>query len=487
MTESTKNIRKTTIIIQTIFCSLTVILTALYALDIQSGINLTTVNVLCFSFYFTQLTPGLIECNNHQKAQWLFAAVFISASVTSLNLWIDYRTLSEFHLSAMSGWCFTWIILLLIASISTIYILIRLFRWSQEQWEEIRKIRQQHRKKTKESWIEYFTSRNTHRLEMQDLAQKQRKELRENKQKNRLEALSLKAKLHKNRLFLKLFKVVRTIRRYPEELSSYPDSTIAAIKIQVKRVVLALLLCALIGVFFLLPFLNITENTVSTWFDSVKNFNKFIFDKDFKNISEALLYYILFYIAIVSLIIVLCFLIYRIVDGKKDQKDQTIIDLTEQYSTPVAILIVFGSFLFVLTNGDYHTEWVNQEWIVLFLIILVMLVLLTAIEIVRLVITQCVKPHSLLKQLIYLVFVAVLRFLSEILLGVIVNFRIQTTISSLLIFLFPESDDSISSFNNRLNTQIDRLFNDAISGQANIPQNASKTFQRKRIWRRYQK
>lgn len=446
MTESTKKIRKTTIIIQTIFCSLTVILTALYALDIQSGINLTTVNMLCFSFYFTQLAPGLIECNNHQKAQWLFAAVFISASVTSLNLWIDYRTLSEFHLSAMSGWCFTWIILLLIASISTIYILIRLFRWSQEQWEEIRKIRQQHRKKTKESWIDYFNSRNTHRLEMQDLAQKQRKELRENKQKNR-----------------------------------------TVIKIQVKRVVLALLLCALIGVFFLLPFLNITENTVSTWFDSVKNFNKFIFDKDFKNISEALLYYILFYIAIVSLIIVLCFLIYRIVDGKKDKKEQTIIDLTEQYSAPVAILIVFGSFLFVLTNGDYHTEWVNQEWIVLFLIILVMLVLLTAIEIVRLVITQCVEPHSLLKQLIYLVFVAVLRFLSEILLGVIVNFRIQTTISSLLIFLFPESDGSISSFNNRLNTQIDRLFNNAISGQTNIPQNASKTFQRKRIWRRYKK
>ena len=126
MTESTKKIRKTTITIQTIFCSLTVILTVLYVLDIQSGINLTTVNVLCFSFYFTQLAPGLLECNNHQKAQWLLAAVFISAIVTSLNLWIDYRTVNEFHLSVLSGWCFTWIILLLTASVSTISILIRL-------------------------------------------------------------------------------------------------------------------------------------------------------------------------------------------------------------------------------------------------------------------------------------------------------------------------------------------------------------------------
>ena len=355
--------------------------------------------------------------------------------------------------------------------------------------EEIRKMRQQHRQKTKESWIKYFTSRNTHRLEMQDLAQRQRKEIRENKQKNRLEGLSIKSKLHKKRLFLKFFKVVQIKKRYHEEFSPHPDmhGHIATIKIQVKRVILALFLCALIGAFFLLPFLDITENNVSTWFDSVKSFNKFIFDKDFENISEALLYYMLFYIAIASLIIVLCFLIYRIVDGKKDKKEQTIIDLTEQYSTPVAIMMVFGSFLFVLTNGNFDTEWVNQEWIVLFLIILVMLVLLAAIEIVRLVIIQCVEPHSLLKQLIYLVFVAVLRFLSEILLGVIVNFRIQATISSLLTFLFPDSDDSVSSFNYRLNAKIDHLFNDAISGQTNVPQNTSKTFQRKRIWRRYKK
>jgi len=82
---------KTKIIFQTAIRSLTVILTVLYALGIQS-ISLTTVNVLCLSFYFTQLAPGLIDHTNQQKAQWLFAAVFISASVTRLNLWGDYQT-----------------------------------------------------------------------------------------------------------------------------------------------------------------------------------------------------------------------------------------------------------------------------------------------------------------------------------------------------------------------------------------------------------
>lgn len=76
---------------------------------------------------------------------------------------------------------------------------------------------------------------------------------------------------------------------------------------------------------------------------------------------------------------------------------------------------------------------------------------------------------------------------SEILLGVLVNFRIQATISSLLTLLFPDSDDSVKFFNHRLNAKINRLFNDAISGQENISQDASKSFHRKRIWRRYKK
>ncbi len=180
----------------------------------------------------------------------------------------------------------------------------------------------------------------------------------------------------------------------------------------------------------------------------------------------------LFYIAAVSLICALCYLVYHITTGTRSKKKEDTNKLAEQYSAPVAILIVFWAFLFVLTKGDFDTEWVNQEWGILLLIILVILVLLTAIEIVRLVIAQCLEPHSLLKQLIYLVFIAVLRFLSEILLGVIVNFRIQATISSLLTLLFPDSDDSASSFDHRLNAKIDRLFNDAVSGQADVQHNA---------------
>ena len=394
------------------FCSFTVILTGLYALGLQNGINLTTVNVVCLSFYFTQLAPGLIDCDNRQKAQWLLAAVFISTSVTSLNLWIDYQTLSEFRLSALSGWCFTWMILLFIASISTINILIRLFRWSQEQWEQVRKIRQEHRQKSKESWVEYFSSRNAHRLNMLGLAQTHQKEIRENKQKNKLEYLNIKAQFRKKRLQLKFSKVVRIKKENPIGDSPNPDvpDRIPIVKTQVKRAILALLLCAVIGIFLLLPFLTNWGDGISTWLHAVENFNKSLFNKDFENTSEALLYYMLFYIALALFIGALCYLIYRMTNGKRSKKEPNIIDLAEQYSTPVAILIVFGVFLFVLTNGDLNTEWVNQEWIVLFLIILVILVLLTAIEIVRLVITQCVEPHSLLKQLIYLVFVAVLKF-----------------------------------------------------------------------------
>lgn len=488
MIESTEKTWKVKTIFQAVFCSLTVILTVLYALGIQS-ISFTAVNVLCLSFYFTQLAPGLIDHTNRQKAQWLLASVFISASVTSLNLWVDYQTLGQFRLSDLSGWCLTWMLLLLVASVSTINILIRLFRWSQEKWEQVWKIRQEHRQKSKESRIMYSSSRNTHRLDMLDLAQKHRKEIRENKQKSRLERLALKAQLQKNRLLLRLPSGGTIKEENPRGDSSNPDTldVISPIQSQLKRVIFALLLCAAIGFFLLLPFFNTLGDGVSTWLEAVKSFNESLFSKEFKSISEGLLYYMLFYIAAVSLISVLCYLVYHIITGTQNKKNEDTNKLAEQYSAPVAILIVFGAFLFVLTNGNFDTEWVNQEWIFLFLIILVILVLLTAIEIVRLVIAQCLEPHSLLKQLIYLVFIAVLRFLSEILLGVIVNFRIQTAISSLLTFLFPDSDDSASSFNHRLNAKIDRLFNDAVSGQADVQQNASGLFHRKRIWRRNKK
>ena len=157
MIESTEKTWKVKTIFQAVFCSLTVILTVLYALGIQS-ISFTAVNVLCLSFYFTQLAPGLIDHTNRQKAQWLLASVFISASVTSLNLWVDYQTLGQFRLSDLSGWCLTWMLLLLVASVSTINILIRLFRWSQEKWEQVWKIRQEHRQKSKESRIMYSRS-----------------------------------------------------------------------------------------------------------------------------------------------------------------------------------------------------------------------------------------------------------------------------------------------------------------------------------------
>lgn len=488
MSESAEKNRKI-IIFQMAFCSLTVILTGFYALGIQSGINLTTVNVLCLSCYFTQLAPGLIDRNNQQKAQWLLAAVFISTSVTSLNLWIDYRTLGEFRLSNLSGWCFTWMILLLIASISTINILIRLFRWSQEQWEQVRKIRQEHRQKSKESWVKYFSSRNAHRLDMLDLAQTHQKEIRENKQKSKLERLDLKAQLQKNRLLLKFFKISRVKKVEPIEDQHKPDKPthILTFKIQLKKAIVALLLCGIICIFFLLPFFDNWGGYISTWIHAVENLYISLLNKSPQNRSEALLYYMLLYISAASSIGVLCYLIYHVARGNGTAKEQKKWAWAEQYSTPLAILIVFGAFLFVLTNGQVETGAISKEWTSLFLIILVILVLLTAIEIVRLVITQCAEPHSLLKQLIYLVFVAVLKFLSEILLGVIINFRIQSTISSLLTLLFPDSDDSVSSFNHRLNAKIKRLFNDSLSGEENVAQNTSKSFQRKRVWRRYKK
>ena len=125
---------------------------------------------------------------------------------------------------------------------------------------------------------------------------------------------------------------------------------------------------------------------------------------------------------------------------------------------------------------------ITDKWAALFTAILFILVVFVSIEIVRLVVEQIGQRNSLLKQLVRLIFVAILEFLTGLLLGVIINFQIEKAISSLLTIMFPNEE---LSFTSKVQGNFNELFNKELKNDGD--ENPTPGFSKKQIWRRYHK
>lgn len=459
---------------QIIPCVLTVILTGIYVLEVWDKLNLTTINVLSLPLFFSELSLGFIENKNIKKALFFLSAIFIGTVVGGLNLWTNYQTIGILRLSELSGWSLVWVILLLIAVLSVFIILIRLFRWSQEQWQTVQKLCRECRLQIKEFWTKYIHAKHEQWLKIQQMKQEQQQQLREIKQKVKNEKQEIKSQSRKEKLEFKINK--------DKDRREGKNNSPTKIELGIRWGILFIILVG----FFVFPCIDNLKNGFSGWIDAVKEFAKALRNDEAKlNGQQALIYYILLYIIVVSIIVIIGYLVVHMINKPQKKKDKGF-NFFEEYQIPIAILVVFGSFLYVLTNGKLNLDGINEGWQILLLIILLILVLFAAIEIVRIVVVQCAESHSLLKKIMFLIFVTILKFASELLLGIITNLRIQTVISSLFALIFPESEEGENSFNKRLNIKLNQLFNKEISKVKinNSISSDSKIFHRKRIWRR---
>lgn len=161
-------------------------------------------------------------------------------------------------------------------------------------------------------------------------------------------------------------------------------------------------------------------------------------------------------------------------------------DFSKKYGTPIAILVVAWAALMVMTQNDSSIFDVADGWSSLLVSILFILVILTSVEIVRLVLEQCAKPHSLLNELLRLIFIVILEFFVSVILGVITNFRIQTAVSSLFSLIFPESDESFQMRVNHISKSLFRReLNDILNSESRA--DVFQKFHKKQVWRRRNK
>lgn len=456
---------------------LAVISAVIYSLGIWPSFQLTTINVLCIALSALELAQAFTERINTWKVCGFIGAGAISGIATAFNVLNDVQR-EAFILGQLSFWGWLWIGLLAISVIALVVILIRMLRWNQEQWEEIRKWRQNYRKERMEARQQLRLSKQTY---MQELS-KEKATAKINKQKDRAgKDIIVKNQKHEQRM-----ECLKDWKKQAHDITASALKQTKLLSAFVATIMMALL-------FLIIPCSKKLQSIAFDWFDAV---NKLASQIDFlplndeKKFFQAFANYTIFYIFLIAaiwLLIFLCQYIYKILtNGGKVEKEQNNLEsksILEEYDTAIAVLTVFTALMFALGTSESPFVDLTGKWTTLFTVILFILVIFVSIEIVRLVVEQIGQKSSLLKQLVRLIFVAILEFFTGLLLGVIINFQIDKVISSLLTIMFPQEE---LSFTNKVQEKFNKMFNEEL-GDDSDDNLTSPGFSKKYIWRRYHK
>lgn len=456
---------------------LAIVTAVIYSLEIWSSFQLTTINVISIALSALELAQAFTAKINTWMVYGFIGSGTISGIATAFNVLNDVQNQS-FTLNQLSFWSWLWIGLLAISILALVLILIRMFRWNQTQWEEIRQWRQEYRKERMAAKRQFKLSKQTY---IQELS-KEKATTKINKQRDHADKdIIVRAQKHEQRM-----ERLKNWKKY------WGDITTLVLKR--AKVLVTFVASSLLAVLFLtIPYSKKLQSIVFNWLDAVDKLAAQIQIIPPSNQSDsfaAFANYTIFYIFLIVaiwIIVFLCQYVYNILaKNEKGVKKQNMAEkknFLEEYDTAIAVLTVFTALLFAFgTSGSSFFDLTNK-WTTLITAILFILIAFVSIEIVRLVIEQIGQKNSLLKRLVRLIFVAILEFLTGLLLGVIINFQIEKVISSLLFIMFPQEE---LNFANKVQEKFNKIFNKEIDSDGNH-NSTPPCFSKKYIWRRYRK
>lgn len=473
-------------------CLLAIMTTVLYALKVVPQLDLMVLNVLYIPFTLLEFTLACIETQNRYKAGLFASALAVSISAAYVNIRSDLLPQEDMMLQNISAWSKAWLIAAAVTLFALIWIMIRLFRWEQGEWEKAKAQTQELRLHMKTVWADWIKNRGAHRAEITQLRHDYKEKAEAAKGEHILERQRTKfnEKRAKQEMKNSSAQAGTASPSSAQNGSKKPEKSAGmACKdafSNLSRFFLRFILPVLIATLFvLLPMFSGATTGFLWWIGQVKLLvNTLIGSEEITGGLDALLQYMMLFVlgtGIVSvLVIIICQLYGTNLQRAKKYGEH---NFSEKYGTPIAILIVAWAALMVMTNGGASIFDISEGWGNLLISILFILVMLTSVEIVRLVLDQCARKESLLNNLLRLVFVVVLEFFVSLILGVITNFRIQTFISSLFTLIFPEQNEI---FQNRVNKIQNELFHEELNDIAGLADDFQdfKGFHKKCIWRR---
>ena len=472
--------RETKLLFLTLPCLLVVIFSVIYSWGIWPSFQLATVNILCIALIALEIAQAFTEKINTWKVCGFIGSVAISGISAALNVRNDIQG-EAFTLGQLSFWGWLWIGLLAVSVIALVVILIRMFRWNQDQWEAIRKWRQEYRKERMEARRQLRQSRQEYKQKLS----KERATAKIDKQKDQAgKDIIVRNQKHEQRM-----DRLKDWRKYWGNITA---SVFRRAKFLAKIVV-----SSLIAILFLvIPYSEKLQSIAFYWLEAVDELAAYIKFVPLGNQDEffpAFANYIIFYIFLIVaiwMIVFLCRYVYKILtrseEGKKGQNRAEGKNFLEEYDTAIAVLTVFTALLFAFGVSGSSIFDLTNKWTALITVILFILIIFVSLEIVRLVVEQIGQENSLLKRLVRLIFVAILEFLAGLLLGVIVNFQIEKVISSLLSIMFPQEE---LSFTSKMQEKFNEMFYKELVDDGNDGDDnpTPPRFSKKHIWRRYHK
>ncbi|MCI8802260.1 MAG: hypothetical protein HFG01_02830 [Oscillibacter sp.] len=146
-------------------------------------LNLTAVNLICLFLAFLKLFLGIAGAVNKRKAEDFISSLSISLAALAVNL----QGQTPPSLSALSAWELLWVLLAAVSLVCLAAVLLRLIRWSQENWETVRADVQDQRRIRRERRQRWWASFRTYwsiRLESRRADAQIRRRIRRERRRN---------------------------------------------------------------------------------------------------------------------------------------------------------------------------------------------------------------------------------------------------------------------------------------------------------------
>ena len=221
------------------FVAVGVVIVQLWLSSRSMSIDLSIVNVLCVACIALDLAQAVSESNNAWKARGFTASVSIAIIAAIPNVISDTEE-SGFSLASLSHGSWLWGALLALSSVSLAVVLIRLFRWDQDGWEQHRQSRQ-----------EIMSERRRMRLELI----KQKANAKVQKQKD---IIDKQTAIRQKRHNLRLQRIAK----------SDPHSKSGNEKAIIEKIAPLVVVFAIVVLFFSIPLLKSLSGNAHEWLQS---------------------------------------------------------------------------------------------------------------------------------------------------------------------------------------------------------------------------
>ena len=272
----------------------------IYEFQLWDRWSLSIVNIIGIFCVFSELIPGLIEEINTKKLFLFAVGLLISILMIGVNLYSEFPAGVITDIKGISSWSMIWAIIFLISLCAVLIFKIRISRWSQEQWEQFKRLRQEQHLEIKKEWKEQrlleIQKRNEIRTEKRNADLEIKKSIEKGRIQRKEYRQTQKEKESQPKMSISNMYAEKETETVQKHDDTYKSTGMGFANIAVSFLLhggIVSIVAGLLFFFFVLPSQRNWTNAVHLWIDNVQALIKSLNDKDLTG-QQAFLYYILY-------------------------------------------------------------------------------------------------------------------------------------------------------------------------------------------------